>query len=46
MKSTAAIRGSPRPPEETGYENFVPDKASPYQDDGHRMAYIEKNKSR
>jgi len=33
-----------RPPSETGYEDFMPDIASPYQDDPQRMAYHQKKR--
>ena len=35
-----------RPPTETGYEGFVPDKAGKHEEDGHRMAFIEKERGR
>ncbi|MBZ0256566.1 hypothetical protein K8I31_10920 [bacterium] len=33
-----------RPPEETGYENFKPDKAKQSADDSRRMAFVSKNR--
>lgn len=33
-----------RPPTETGYEDFIPDIATPYQEEASRMAFLQKKK--
>lgn len=34
-----------RPPEETGYENFQPDKATPLEEGSNRMAFTQRNRN-